>query len=602
MNMDKIAHEPEELATTMTNRKPTPMAQADLSQQIVHQTNEVMKSSVTNRIVSTLAVCVILGAAIQGYSQTTVQVDSTKPWVGYMNWYVNNGGTQGAFVTGSGWGTAALTAYFNGTNNVTIIPNTNCWNARDPYWVNTNTVPYSGAKWMEANFYADVGTAFAGQTVTFVGDVLTNSLVDPYVSQAFIKEFAPGYTYVGMTTAPLVAGSPFTVVRSINPGNIAQYGFITTGPDADPATIASLGKAVVAVNNADPSLATLTSEALVEGQAAKFTIAAQGTAPLSYQWAFITATTSNILSNGGRISGAATNSLTITNVALADAGTYTVTVTNSHGLASESALLTVVPVAQAATNLLIDPDFESGSFAASGDAGWFNYSGAAQANTNGYYYLSATPVTVVNGSNCVQVFASGAYNGVYQDRPALPGQVYTGNCWFLTPLEDPIAGANVCYLEVQFRNAADAALIQYSTAMVDTNFPTSAWISLQPINVRSGDFTTSLGTSPYMVAPAGTTKVRFQITYHAAGGSGSVYVDAANLMLKEPVVTATLSGNNMQITFPTLYGPSYQVYYRTNLTDTIWQALGRPVVGDGNVKSVSDPIGPTRRFYVVNTL
>ena len=27
--------------------------------------------------------------------------------------------------------------------------------------------PESGAKWMEANFYVDVGTALAGQTVTF---------------------------------------------------------------------------------------------------------------------------------------------------------------------------------------------------------------------------------------------------------------------------------------------------------------------------------------------------------------------------------------------------------------------------------------------------
>ena len=561
-----------------------------------------MKPSRKNLSVLALAFCAILGAAVQGYSQTTVQVDSTKPWVGYMNVYNNAGGTQGGYMFGSAWGTGDLTAFFEGTNDVTIIPNTNQWHVLDPYWVNTNTVPYSGAKWMEANFYVDVGAAFAGQTVTFTGNVFSNTLVAPYVSQAFIKEFAPGYAYVGMTTAPLVTGSPFTVVRSINPGNIAQYGFITTGPNANPATVASLGKAVVAVNNSDPSVATLASQALVEGQTASFTIAAQGTAPLRYQWALITATSSNLLSNNGRISGATTNHLTISNVALSDAGTYTVTVTNAHGSGSASAILAVIPVAQAATNLLIDPGFENGAFAPSGDVGWFNYSGAALQSTNDYYYLSATPVTVVNGTNCVEVYAQGTYNGIYQDRPASPGEVYTANCWFLTPVEDPITGANTCYLEVQFRSAADVALVQYSTAFVDTNFPTSTWISLTPTNIRSGDFTTFLGTSPYMVAPAGTAKVRYQITYHAAGGFGSVYVDAANLMLREPVATASVNGANVLVSFPTLYGPRYQVYYKNSLTDTGWHTLGSPVVGDGTVKTVSDPAGGTKRFYTVNTL
>jgi hypothetical protein len=561
-----------------------------------------MKTYFRSTIVTALAICAVFGAAVQGYSQSTVQVDSTKNWVGYMNVYAISDSGEGGYMFGNAWGTAALTAYFSGTNSITITPNTNCWNPLDNYWVNTNTVPYSGAKWMEANFYVDVGQSLAGQTVTFVGNVITDTLAAPYVSQAFIKEFTSGYGYVGMTTASLVSGSPFTVTRAISPGNVTQYGFITTGPDADPATLATLGKAVIAVNNADPSLAAFASEALVEGQTASFTVGAQGTAPLSYQWAFITATTSNLLSNGVRISGATTNTLTIANVTVADAGTYMVTVTNSHGAASESAILAVVPLTQAATNLLIDPDFENATFTPSGDVGWFDYSGSAQANTNDFYYLSATPVTVVSGSNCVQVYGQGSYNGIYQDRPALPGQVYTASSWFLTPIEDQISGDNQCYLEVQFRTAADAVLVQYSSAIVDTNFPTSTWINLSPTNVRSGDFTVSLGTSPYMVAPAGTAKVRYQITYHAAGGYGSVYIDTANLMLREPVVAAALSGSNVQLSFPTLDGPKYQVYYKTSITDTNWHALGSPVVGDGTVKTVPDSIGASKRFYIVNTL
>lgn len=551
---------------------------------------------------ASLAAGALLVSAQTSQSQTTVQVDSTKPWGGFMNVYNNVGGTQGGYMFGSGWGIGALTAYFVGTNYLGVIPNTNTWNPADPYWVNTNTIPYSGAKWMEANFYVDVGTSLAGQTVTFIGDTLTNTLVSPYTSLAFIKEFAPGYSFVGMTTEPLVPGASFSVVRTIGGGNICQYGIITTGPDADPATVASLGTVAIKVNNADPSLSTLAGDALIEGQTAHFTITAQGTAPFSYKWTQTTATATNVLSNGGRISGATTNSLTIANLALSDAGTYTVTVTNTHGAASASATLTVLPVALAATNLLIDPGFENGGFTSSGNAGWFNFSGAALASTNDYYYLSDQHVTVVQGSNCCQVYAGGTYDGVYQDRPALPGQVYTANCWFLTPSVDHISGSNVCYLEVQFRTAADATLVQYSSANVDSTFPADTWISLAPTNIRSGDFTTFLGTAPYMIAPPGTAKVRCQVTYHVVDGGGSVYVDAANLMVREPIVTAARSGGNVQLSFATFFGPRYQAYYKNSVTDTTWHALGSPVTGDGTVKTITDPVGAGPRLYIVNTL
>ena len=92
------------------------------------------------------------------------------------------------------------------------------------------------------------------------------------------------------------------------------------------------------------------------------------------------------------------------------------------------------------------------------------------------------------------------------------------------------------------------------------------------------------------------------VTYHGLDGTGSVYADAATLMLEEPVVTASAGGGQVQLSFPTLYGPQYQVYYKTNITEASWHALGSPVVGDGTVKTVSDPAGATSRFYTVNTL
>gem|GEM_PF-5481669 len=77
-------------------------------------------------------------------------------------------------------------------------------------------------KLLEANLYVDVGTLYAGNDVTFVGRVESNSLPAGWTCVAVIKEFAPGYAYLGDTRAELVGGADFAVTRYIRPGNITQ--------------------------------------------------------------------------------------------------------------------------------------------------------------------------------------------------------------------------------------------------------------------------------------------------------------------------------------------------------------------------------------------
>ena len=74
------------------------------------------------------------------------------------------------------------------------------------------------------------------------------------------------------------------------------------------------------------------------GTTATFTVTTSGTAPLSYQWLRNLAP----LANGGRISGATASTLAISNLQPADAGNYTVVVTNIVGAATSAvAVLTV---------------------------------------------------------------------------------------------------------------------------------------------------------------------------------------------------------------------------------------------------------------------
>jgi Concanavalin A-like lectin/glucanases superfamily/Immunoglobulin I-set domain/Immunoglobulin domain len=76
----------------------------------------------------------------------------------------------------------------------------------------------------------------------------------------------------------------------------------------------------------------------------RFNVTASGTPPLRFQWAF----DGNTLTNGGRISGADTPNLVVSDVTPSDAGTYSLTITNAYGTNSlATASLTVV---QAPTN------------------------------------------------------------------------------------------------------------------------------------------------------------------------------------------------------------------------------------------------------------
>jgi hypothetical protein len=74
------------------------------------------------------------------------------------------------------------------------------------------------------------------------------------------------------------------------------------------------------------------------GATATFTVAASGTDPLTFHWR----KNGSVLTNSGRIFGAATATLTIGNVALADAASYSVVVSNAFGtVTSPAATLTV---------------------------------------------------------------------------------------------------------------------------------------------------------------------------------------------------------------------------------------------------------------------
>jgi hypothetical protein len=101
----------------------------------------------------------------------------------------------------------------------------------------------------------------------------------------------------------------------------------------------------VGVVTTAPSIATQPSNVTVQaGGSATFTVAASGSAPLSYQWDF----------NGSPISGATAAAYTISSAQSSNAGSYTCTVTNSAGSVTSSPATLTVGAAPSSTSRLIN--------------------------------------------------------------------------------------------------------------------------------------------------------------------------------------------------------------------------------------------------------
>jgi hypothetical protein len=239
-------------------------------------------------------------------------------------------------------------------------------------------------------------------------------------------------------------------------------------------------------------------------------------------------------------------------------------------------------------------------------APWNKFNGAALQNTNDLYFFEPGQyVQAKEGTNVVQVYNNGEYNGVYQEAPASPGQIFTGDCWlWLSSYDQLYAPTNQAFLEVQFWAANGGAPIAiYQSSKVTNASPQNTWLYLQATNgVAAGYASTTTTNAYYLVAPAGTGKVRFQISLNQEGaGAGSVYVDVMQLMKKIPVtLTTTSSGGSITISWQSQGATDYQVVYKNSVTDTSWIPI-ETVSGDGTVKSVSYAEDGSGKIYSVLT-
>jgi hypothetical protein len=90
-----------------------------------------------------------------------------------------------------------------------------------------------------------------------------------------------------------------------------------------------------------------------------------------------------------------------------------------------------------------------------------------------------------------------------------------------------------------------------------------------------------------------------------AGDSGSITagwslrIEVGAIAVPE-FLPIQLSGDQVQLRFPTINGRSYMVQYKNFLTDADWTDL-QPVSGDGTIRTVLDSVAGTAKFYRIRT-
>jgi hypothetical protein len=150
------------------------------------------------------------------------------------------------------------------------------------------------------------------------------------VVAAGVGPFSYQWRKNGMSITGATAASYAAPAGSVEES--ASYDVVITGP------VSSLASNSVRITACVPVVITQQPLSVVRavGQPASFSVAATGTAPLSYQW----------MKNGVNIAGAAGSSYSIPSTVTADAASYSVTVTGPVGAATSSSValtLNIVP-------------------------------------------------------------------------------------------------------------------------------------------------------------------------------------------------------------------------------------------------------------------
>lgn len=187
----------------------------------------------------------------------------------------------------------------------------------------------------------------SGQSVTFAVEVSSASGVT-YQWKRRTNEGSPDVNIAGATTASYT-------IPSVQTGDAGIYSVTISNGSYTTSTAGALLTVLAAAVTNPPSITSQpSSQTANAGATVTFSVAATGTPPPTiYQWRRNgTPLANGVTSAGSSIAGATSTTLTITNVAAADAGNYSVVVDNSVGQATSSNAALVVNAAPPSSRII----------------------------------------------------------------------------------------------------------------------------------------------------------------------------------------------------------------------------------------------------------
>jgi hypothetical protein len=226
-------------------------------------------------------------------------------------------------------------------------------------------------------------------SVTSAGAILTVNEAPAITSQPMSQSAEEGssvsFTVVATGTpaptyqwylggAPLSGATSATLtMANVQPANAGSYVVVVTNSLG---TVTS--KAATLTVAAPPAITTQPqSQTLLAGSSVTFKVVATGNPAPTYQWSL----------NGTPLAGGTRASLTLTNVAAANDGTYTVTITNSKGSVTSAGAILTVNVAPAITTQPISETANQGASAS------FSVVAAGNPAPTYQWYLGGVPVS-----------------------------------------------------------------------------------------------------------------------------------------------------------------------------------------------------------------
>ena len=402
----------------------------------------------------------------------------------------NKNGTAIGGATGASYTTPATTSSDNGAQFTVTVNNSAGTVTSNAATLTVNTPPSITAQ-------PTSQTVTAGQTATFsVTASGTAPLSYQWRKNAAAISGATSSSYTTPATTSSDTGAQFTVTISNSVGTVTS-------------TAATL------TVNTPPSITTQpVSQTVTSGQTASFSVAAMGTAPLTYQWN----------KNGTAISGATAASYTTPAITSSDNGAqFTVTVSNSAGtVTSNAATLTVnTPpsiTTQPVSQTVIVSQTASFSVAATGTAPLtyqWNKNGTAISGATSSTYTTPATTSSDNGaqftviiSNSVGTVTSNAATLTVNTPPSISAQPISQTATAGQTASFSVTASGTSPLSYQWNKngtAIGGATSSSYTTPVTTTADNGAQFTVTVSN-SAGSVTSSAATLTVNVAPSITTQ------------------------------------------------------------------------------------------------